>query len=208
MQSFSQSKELLQKIKSSSHNSQSQGRKSPDNSELKLVSCLSQSKYKVFLALSPRQRKHFAVKVFPLTEDKVSKSFLRECRLLTLKHPNIVSIVETHSKQKILYKQKEIYVSQLIMELASFGDFADLIAKKGLASSDDTLARTYFHQLVNGIEFLHTNGIAHLDIKPENLLIGDDYNLKITDFDSCYMKNDHLANRKGTKNYRAPEVIS
>jgi len=67
------------------------------------------------------------------------------------------------------------------MEYAPFGNFSTLIKKYGLGYNE-TLVRTYFHQLIEGLSELHRNGIAHLDIKPANLLLGSDYQLKVCDF--------------------------
>jgi len=69
------------------------------------------------------------------------------------------------------------------------------------------MARTYFRQLISGIEYLHYYGIAHLDIKPENILLGEDYQLKITDFDLSYKEGDTIIQGKGTKYFRAPEIV-
>jgi len=92
------------------------------------------------------------------------------------------------------------------MEYAPYGDFYELF-KKRHALLSEKLARTYFHQLIEGMEYLHRNNIAHLDIKSENLLIGEDFKLKITDFDLSQYLDDEKLESKGTVCYRAPEVI-
>jgi len=60
--------------------------------------------------------------------------------------------------------------------------------------------------LLEGVEFLHSNHIAHTDLKPENLLLGDQHLLKIIDFERSKKGNTGKIPGRGTKNYRAPEV--
>jgi serine/threonine protein kinase len=52
-------------------------------------------------------------------------------------------------------------------------------SKNGLGLA---LSRKYFRQLIIGVSYLHSVGVAHRDIKPDNLLIGCDGQLKIADF--------------------------
>lgn len=92
------------------------------------------------------------------------------------------------------------------MELAPYGNFSDLI-QKGKFCEDEKLVRTYFHQLIAGIEYLHSKNVAHMDLKLSNLLLGYDYELKISDFDSAYTNEDLMIIGRGTKNFRAPEVL-
>jgi len=50
-------------------------------------------------------------------------------------------------------------------------------------------------------------GCAHLDLKPENLLLGADFQLKIADFDTSYVYGDPRILAKGTRFKRAPELL-
>jgi len=93
------------------------------------------------------------------------------------------------------------------MEYAPHGDFFDFITKHN-DQLDEKLARTFFRQLINGIEYLHQNGVAHLDLKPENLLLGADFNLKIADFDLSHIFGDDKILSRGTRFYRAPELFN
>jgi len=92
------------------------------------------------------------------------------------------------------------------MEYAPFGDLAKLVMSDKLPR-DFTLVRTIFHQLIEGLSFLHRSGVAHLDLKLENILIGDGYNMKIADFDTSFFKDDKHHRSRGTQGYRAPEII-
>ena len=91
------------------------------------------------------------------------------------------------------------------MEYAQHGDLFTFLKKKGFIS-DEKLVRTYFHQLIEGLEYLHKNDVFHLDIKPGNLLLSDDFTLKIADFDLSVIGRGPDIRGKGTKNYRAPEM--
>ena len=69
------------------------------------------------------------------------------------------------------------------MEYCSEGDLFGLV-EKGYLKQESRATDRYclFKQLVQGVNYLHSNGIAHRDIKLENLLITRDSKLKITDF--------------------------
>jgi len=92
----------------------------------------------------------------------------------------------------------------ILMEYASFGDFFNLATDYNF--SDEKLVRTFFHQMIKGLQYLHSHGIAHLDLKLENLLLGQDLLLKIADFDLSQRFEDLELISKGTTNYRSLEV--
>lgn len=54
------------------------------------------------------------------------------------------------------------------MELATGGELFDYVATTGRFA--EPIARFYFHQLINGLEYVHNKGITHRDLKPENVL--------------------------------------
>lgn len=69
----------------------------------------------------------------------------------------------------------------MTMEYCHDGDLFDFIKRSGKIK--EGLAKYLFLQILDGIEFLHSKAeVAHLDIKLENILIGNNYKLKICDF--------------------------
>jgi len=159
----------------------------------------------VFLVFSPNHNRHCALKIFPYKDENINVSFVNESRFHSLSHPNIISMLACNEKQKSSCGNKKFLASCILMEYAPFGDFAEILIEKQIYR-DEVLVRTLFRQLIEGIEFLHSKGITHMDIKLENLLLGENFKLKIADFDLSFIEGDKSLRGKGTCNYRPPEL--
>lgn len=62
-------------------------------------------------------------------------------------------------------------------------------------------------QLVSALKYMHGSGVVHRDVKLENILIDDDFNIKLADFGfSSYKNINCLDSFVGTRTYLAPEV--
>ena len=76
----------------------------------------------------------------------------------------------------------------------------------------DSRIKQIFKQICRGVRDLHKNGIAHLDIKPENILIDANGNAALCDFGCSYFsKKERIISGikgRGTVKYSAPEVIN
>ena len=71
-------------------------------------------------------------------------------------------------------------VFYLALELAKGGELFEYISQTGEFSED--VARYFFHQIIDALEYMNNKGISHWDLKPENILMSDKYSLKIADF--------------------------
>jgi len=106
-------------------------------------------------------------------------------------------------------------LAALNLELASDDDFFSLIEKGGKMS--DGLTRHYFRQMMLALKHCHSRGIAHRDVKLENLLLGEGFRLKLSDFGLAWASDARLGmppphmqckTRTGTISYMAPELFS
>ena len=121
-----------------------------------------------------------------------------------LKHQNIIELVDFNDKaveERPSGKAREVYY--LALELAKGGELFDYIAQTGPFS--EPVARYFFHQIIDALEYMHTQGISHRDIKPENILMSEDFLLKLADFG--FSSSDPVNQTyKGTSAYMAPEI--
>ena len=121
-----------------------------------------------------------------------------------LDNPNIVKLIDFSSRSEYVNSSGNLIdMWYLALEFCSGGEFFDWVAETGAFT--EPIARYYFKQLVSGLEYLHYNGISHRDLKLENILLDEKYNLKIADFGfaSLLTKNSTW---KGTTGYMAPEI--
>jgi len=174
--------------------------------DVTVVKSLNKAKFPVYLVNSNVNKKNYAMKVFPYANNRPHTYFQNESRFSFLNHENVIKTKFVEVERETISKGQTKKVSYTIMEFAPNGDFFDYIMEKGKVF-DDTLVRTYFRQLIQGLEYLHSVGVAHMDLKLENLLVGEDFSLKIADFDLSHYYKDSKILSRGTKFYRAPEVI-
>jgi 5'-AMP-activated protein kinase catalytic alpha subunit len=96
------------------------------------------------------------------------------------------------------------------MEHANSGELFDFIVRNGRV--EDVSAVKFFRAILEGVEYLHYNGVCHRDLKPENMLLEKETDqLKIIDFglSNLYSKpSDLLETACGSPCYAAPEMIA
>ncbi|UJR26242.1 hypothetical protein I4U23_007583 [Adineta vaga] len=120
--------------------------------------------------------------------------------LKQLKHPNVVEILDAFDTDN--------YV-QMIMPLHGRGiDLYEFIEKG--AKIDESLASYIFRQVVDAVSYLHRNHIAHQDIKDENLIINEQFHIKLIDFGSAIsitQADMYTSNFGGTTEFCCPEFF-
>ena len=143
-----------------------------------------------------------AVKVASI-EKMNHKDLLREFeKLSSYPHRRLISVYNFH----INISRKEAY---LIMDYMAGGSLDGRIETEGKLSLISSLK--ILTQVIEGVAYLHDHGIMHSDIKPSNILLTEDDNVKLADFGlAVHDKSVSSHNRGyhiGTINYCSPEVL-
>ncbi|KAG6494302.1 hypothetical protein ZIOFF_049326 [Zingiber officinale] len=125
-----------------------------------------------------------------------------EVKLLkNLSHPNIVRYLGTTREDDTL---------NIFLEFVPGGSISSLLGKFG--SFPEAVIRMYTKQLLQGLEYLHRNGIMHRDIKGANILVDNKGCIKLADFGASKQvaklaTMNAAKSMKGTPYWMAPEVI-
>ena len=161
--------------------------------------------------MHPRSNELVAVKVIRYNGGPLASNLLKEVKIhSSLKHKNVLEVMGSEVDQEGIKTDWEIGPAfYIVLEYASGGDLFDKIAPDyGLP---EELAHYFFYQLIGGMRYVHSQGIANRDLKPENLLLDGHGNLKISDFGLCSLfrykgKERQLNDACGSPPYAAPEV--
>jgi len=186
----------------------------------KILQTIGEGRYaKVKLAINLEDREKYAIKI--MREDQVNsisklEGFLNEVKILSsVYHKHIVEMVYVNLRGE--YKKpngKIVKVVYYVMRFAEYGELFEILQKT--TSFSERLARYYFKQLIESVEYLHNTCIGHRDIKTENILIDHNFNLKLADFGCVCKSRDQNLQRIGFSNqqaigspeYNAPEITN
>lgn len=156
----------------------------------------------VYLAEDLILNRDVAIKIInipPNDKDRAVQRFEREVQnSTTLSHPNIVKVLDVDEDENHYY---------LVMEYIDGPTLAEYIADHGPLALDEAILFT--KQLLRGIGHAHQHRIIHRDIKPQNILLTDQHELKITDFgiaralsETAMTQTNHIM---GSVHYLSPE---
>lgn len=140
-------------------------------------------------------------KILHLTDMFFEEEFLS---LLNLNHPNILKLVGVE-------KYEEGGYTSIVMEHIEGINLNTLI--KQHKSIPEAMIRIYTAQVLDGLAYIHQKNIIHRDIKSSNIMIMNNYHVKIIDFgmskrvDASYLPQTD-ENVAGTVAYMAPEMVT
>jgi len=166
--------------------------------------------YRLILAKDTDDDKKYALKVFQNTtelDDTKQKLFRNEIKVLKrFKHNNVIKM-HSYSDNDVFTNKydKQFSVSYIALDYHKNGNIQQLLSKSG--ALEEQIARYYFHQMVEAIEKLHGMGYAHRDIKPDSLLLDEDFNIKFADFGHV-TKADYCHTNHSVLTYMSPEMIA
>ncbi|SAM08856.1 hypothetical protein [Absidia glauca] len=170
--------------------------------QYKLVKTLGIGEFgKIKLGIHTETHQKVAIKVIKKKSELAKLAKVeREIEILkSLRHPHIVKLIEVvETDAKI----------GIILEYASGGELFEYVLSH--RSLEEDITRNLFAQLISSVKYMHVKGIAHRDLKLENMLFLDaeQTHLLVSDFGFANDdKRDLLKTSCGSPTYAAPELV-
>jgi serine/threonine-protein kinase len=159
----------------------------------------------VYHAVDERLERVVAVKVIKQTHAGNAEflaKFDREAKTIArLTHPNVVAVYDTGDHQGLPY---------LVMEYVRGQTLRDVLARRGRLPLAEAV--TVAESLLSAVAAAHRAGLVHRDVKPENVLIGEDNSVKVADFGLAQAVEASTEDPDGqlmaTVAYVAPELVT
>lgn len=144
-------------------------------------------------------QQEFALKILKVNNIEAKDRFRREVRILkSINHPRVIQVIDFD-----LSNDRPFYVMP-IYKTSLRGCLNEIVA-------DYIKIKDIFNSILDGIEYLHSQGIYHRDIKPENFLLNSYTDLVVSDLglgvniNSEYTRMTKTGIAMGTINYMSPE---
>ena len=162
--------------------------------DYKILKELGEGAFGKVYKVSDKSGKVFAMKIINKDRDK-NQTFLKEITFGKEigKHENVVEFIDYFEDKENGY---------IILE---YVDGVDLKEKLNEMEYDEI--KNILFQSISGLQYIHSLGIIHRDIKPGNILVNKSGVCKITDYGGCIYYQKDLTETFGTTDYLSPEVI-
>lgn len=125
--------------------------------------------------------------------------FEREARSAArISHPNVISVYDYGRQGTMPY---------IVMQLVDGPNLKEYVREEGPLTTEEAI--NFARQILEGLAAIHDEGIVHRDVKPQNVLIDEGLQAKITDFGVAFVTVDpgltETGMAVGTAAYMAPE---
>lgn len=154
----------------------------------------------VYIARSTKTHGVVAIKQMNLEQQPKKELIINEILVMKdSKHPNIVNFIDLHLLKGELWVAMEYMEGGLLTEIVTHS-----VMTEGQIGA-------VCRETLKGLQFLHSKGVIHRDIKSDNILLNTEGHIKITDFGFCAQINELNVMRTtmvGTPYWMAPEVVS
>lgn len=155
----------------------------------------------VYTAVDTKTSEKVAIKMIDIRKQVKKVLILTEISVMkSKKHPNVVNYYDSY-----LVDDYQLWV---IMEYMQFGPLTDLVTTLILREGQIAVI---IRETLKAIEFLHSNRIIHRDIKSDNILLGQDGQVKVIDFGFCAQLDNMDEKRRtfaGSPYWLSPEIIT
>ncbi|GAB7354006.1 hypothetical protein MBLNU459_g4597t1 [Dothideomycetes sp. NU459] len=154
----------------------------------------------VFTAYEVGSNKCVAIKQMNLEQQPKKDLIINEILVMKdSKHKNIVNFMDSYLVKGDLW---------VVMEYMEGGSLTDVVTFNMM--SEPQIAAVC-REVLHGLQFLHSKGVIHRDIKSDNILLSLEGNIKLTDFGFCAQIGETQHKRTtmvGTPYWMAPEVVT